>query len=104
MRPPRWKSQHGQRAGQGRARGGRAGGTHKEQGLWSLTRKGKEGAHERGQTTGEGDWPRHSIHVWAAGPAKKRTLGCMGGVPARAKRPLSEIRPELRKIHSMRSG
>ena len=72
-------SQHGQRAGQGRARGGRAGGTHKEQGLWSLTRKGKEGAHERGQTTGEGDWPRHSIHVWAAGPAKRPKALRAGG-------------------------
>ncbi|MXQ89084.1 hypothetical protein E5288_WYG007844 [Bos mutus] len=28
----------------------------------------------------------------------------MGGVPARVKRSLSEIRPELREIHSMRSG
>ena len=34
----------------------------------------------------------------------ERTLGCMGGVPARVKRSLSEIRPELREIHSMRSG
>ena len=42
------------RAAQGKARGGRAGGGRKEQGLSSLTRKGKEGAHEQGQTTGGG--------------------------------------------------
>jgi hypothetical protein len=67
------------RAGQGRARGGRAGGGRKEQGLSSLTRKGKEGAHKWGQMTGGGDRPRHSVHIWAAGPAKRPKALRAGG-------------------------
>ena len=38
----------------------------------SLSRKGKESAHDRGHTTGAGDRPPHSIHVWAAGPKRSQ--------------------------------